>query len=328
MKNKQVSISPHITSNNSVRRIMLDVLIALLPAVICSVIFFGLYSLFLIVLSCCSALVTELLFNVIRKKEQSIGDLSFLVTGVLLALNLPPTVPFYLPIVGSFVAITTKMLFGGIGKNFANPAITGRIFLLLAWSGFMTSFVQPISWAVGECFKFFSCAITGSDISVITSATPLSGGCAKLLDMFLGSIGGSIGETCSLALIIGGIYLCIRKVIDYKIPLIFISSTALFTLIFGGASDVLPGILSGGLLLGGIFMATDYATSPNSFWGVVIYSFLGGFLTALIRYYGSYPDGVSFAILLINIITPLLDKYIRPRPFGYNKTQKRVKGVE
>lgn len=328
MNGKQVSISPHIASSSSVRKIMLDVIIALVPAIICSVIFFGFYSLFLVVLSVGSALLTEFLFNVIRKKEQSIGDLSCVVTGVLLALNLPPTVPFYLPIVGSCVAIITKMLFGGIGKNFANPAITGRIFLLLAWAGFMTSFVEPINWANNECFKFFSCALTGSDISVITSATPLSGGSATLLDLFLGHVGGSIGETCSLALLIGGIYLCIRKVIDYKIPLIFIGSTVLFTLIFGGVSDVLPGLLSGGLLLGAIFMATDYATSPNSFWGVVIYSFLGGFLTALIRYFGNYPEGVSFAILLINIVTPLLDKYLRPRPFGYNKKARRAKEVK
>lgn len=328
MDNRQVSLSPHISANTSVRKIMLDVIIALIPAIIASVVFFGFYALFLIILSVGTATLTEFLFNVIRKKEQSISDLSCIVTGVILGLNLPPTVPFYLPIVGAVVAITTKMLFGGIGKNFANPAITGRIFLLLAWTSFMTSFVEPISWANHEGFKLFACALTGSDVSVITSATPLSGQAASLLDLFLGRIGGSIGETCSLALLIGGIYLCVRKVIDYKIPLIFIGTSALFSLIFGGISDVLPGILSGGLLLGAIFMATDYATSPNSFWGVVIYSFLGGFISCLIRYYGNYPDGVSFAILLINIVTPLLDKYIRPRPFGYKKKLKNAKEVK
>ncbi len=328
MNNRQVSLSPHISANITVRKIMLDVIIALIPTTIASIVFYGFYALFLIVLSVGTAILTEFLFNVIRKKEQSIGDLSCIVTGLLLGLNLPPTVPFYLPIVGAIVAITTKMLFGGIGKNFANPAITGRIFLLLAWTSFMTSFVEPIDWSNHEGFKLFACALTGSDVSVITSATPLSGKTVELLDLFLGRIGGSIGETCSLALIIGGIYLCIRRIIDYKIPVIFIGTSALFCLIFGGVSDVLPGMLSGGLLLGSIFMATDYATSPNSFWGVVIYSFLGGFISILIRYYGNYPDGVSFAILLINIVTPLLDKYIRPRPFGFKKNRSKTKEVE
>ncbi len=330
-----VSVSPHITATPTTRTIMIDVCIALVPAIVCSVIFFGFYSLFLILLSVGAAILGEWLYNLIRKKPITIGDCSAVVTGILLALNLPVTVPFYVPIVGSlFAVMVVKMLFGGIGKNFANPAITGRIFLLLAWTSFMTKFVPPIdmgNWGA-ECFKFFSCTFTGGGeaIQEIASATPLAGlkaggGEYNLLYMFLGYTGGTIGETSALALIIGGIYLVVKKIIDWKIPTIFIATVALFALIFGGYQDILPNLLGGGLMLGAIFMATDYATSPNTPIGVCIYAFGCGFMTVLIRYFGSYPEGVSFAILLMNILAPLLDKYIVPRPFGYAKPEKKAK---
>ena len=322
MKNLQMSVSPHITAKPTTRSIMLEVVIALLPAVAASIAFFGFYSLFIILLSVGASVFGEFLYNAMRKRPQTIGDFSAVVTGVLLGLNLPVTVPFYVPIIGGFFAtMVVKMLFGGIGRNFANPALTARIFLLLAWAGFMTSFVEPINWANGEAFKYFSCALKGADgVAVVTSATPLSGGVATVLDAFLGRIGGSLGETSALALLIGGIYLAVRKIIDWKIPVIFIATTAFFTLVFGkfqNGAELPMALFSGGLMLGAFFMATDYSTSPNTFWGVIVYAFGCGFLTALIRRFGGYPEGVSFAILLMNIVTPYIDKAFIPRPFGY-----------
>ena len=332
-----VSVSPHIVSDSSTRKIMLDVCIALVPALISSIVFFGFYALFLVLLTVGSAVLGEFLYNAIRKKPQTIGDCSAVVTGLLLGLNLPVTVPFYVPIIGGFFAtMIVKMLFGGIGKNFANPAITARIFLLLAWTTFMTKFVPPIdikNWG-GECWKYFNCALNGGGewISEIASATPLSAfksgnNDLNLLHMFLGYTGGSIGETCIPALLLGGIYLLAKRVIDWKIPTIFICTTVLFTLIFGGVSAILPNLLGGGLFLGAFFMATDYSTTPNTKLGVCIFAFGCGFLTVLIRFFGGYPEGVSFAILLMNILTPLLDKWIVPKPFGFvrKKKEKPVK---
>ncbi|MBQ7653253.1 MAG: RnfABCDGE type electron transport complex subunit D [Clostridia bacterium] len=329
MKNLQMSVSPHITARPTTRSIMIEVVIALLPAVIASVVFYGFYALFITLLSVGAAVFGEALYNMMRKRKQTIGDFSAVVTGVLLGLNLPVTVPFYVPIIGGFFAtMVVKMLFGGIGRNFANPALTARIFLLLAWAGFMTSFVSPINWANGEAFKYFECALKGADgVAVVTSATRLSDDSVivPVLDAFLGRTGGSLGETSALALLIGGIFLAIRKIIDWKIPVVFIATTAFFTLVFGKFQNgaELPLLLfSGGLMLGSIFMATDYSTSPNTFWGVMIYAFGCGFLTALIRSFGGYPEGVSFAIVLMNILTPLLDKFILPKPFGKQKKEK------
>jgi len=334
-----VSVSPHITAKPNTRSIMVDVLLALMPAVVCSVVFFGFYSLFLIIVSIGGAILGEFLYNLIRKKPQTWKDHSAIVTGLLLALNLPVTVPFFVPLVGSIFAImVVKMLFGGIGKNFANPAITGRIFLLLAWTSFMTKYVQPLdlnNWGA-ECFKYFQCTFNGGgeSISAFASATPLAIrkdctlGTNNLLYMFLGYTGGTIGETSVLALLLGGIYLLIKRIIDWKIPTIFIATVALFSLIFGGYTEILPNLLGGGLFLGAIYMATDYATSPNTKIGVCIYAFGCGFLTVLIRYFGNYPEGVSFAILLMNIVTPLLDKYIVPKPFGYHRPEKKKEGEQ
>lgn len=335
MNKLMVSVSPHVTSNSSTRKIMLDVCIALVPALIAGIIFYGFYALFLVLLSIGASVLGEFLYNLIRKKPQTVGDCSAIVTGLLLGLNLPVTVPFYVPIVGGiFATMIVKMLFGGIGKNFANPAITARIFLLLAWTSFMTKFVAPIdinNWG-NECLKFFNCALNGGGewINGIASATPLSAYKAgatdlNLLNMFLGNIGGSIGETCIPALLFGGIYLLVKKVIDWKIPTIFIGTTVIFSLIFGGVSSVLPQLLGGGLFIGAFFMATDYSTSPNTKLGVCIFAFGCGFLTTLIRFFGGYPEGVSFAILLMNILTPLLDKWIVPKPFGYVRKKREKK---
>lgn len=334
MGNFIVSSSPHISSNSSTRKIMLDVIIALIPAIIASVLIYGFYPLFMIILCVASAVFSEWAFNAITKKKQSVGDLSAVVTGIILALNLPAVVPFYVPIVGAvFAIVIVKMLFGGIGKNFANPAITARIFLVLAWTGVMTKYVAPIDLSDGSnLFAYFSQAVNIHLPDAITSATPLalvkksianstnpSAGLSAL-GMFLGTIGGSAGEVSTLAILIGGVYLAIRKVIDIKIPLLYIASTVVFTALFFCKSEfvgeyVWTYLLGGGLMFGAVFMATDYASSPKSPIAVVIYGVGLGFLTVVIRKYSTMPEGVSFAILIMNCVAPLLDK-IMPKAFG------------
>lgn len=331
-----VSSSPHIASSRTTRNIMLDVIIALMPAVIAMVAIFGFYPLLNTLVCVGFCVLFEFLFNLIRKKEQTVGDLSAVVTGIILALNLPAVVPIYVPVVGALFAIViAKMLFGGIGRNFANPAISARIFLLLAWTGVMTSFVAPLDWSnLAENNMFFTVSnvfnIKMPDL--VTSATPLAHVKEALelgvnpatginaLDMFLGTIGGSAGEVSALAILIGGIYLLVRRVIDWKIPLIYILSTVVFTAIFYANTGyvgeyVWTYLLGGGLLFGAFFMATDYATSPKSPVAVIIYGIGLGLLTVIIRKFSSMSEGVSYAILLMNIVTPLLDK-IKVKPFG------------
>lgn len=331
-----VSSSPHIASSRTTRNIMLDVIIALTPAVIAMVAIFGFYPLLNTLVCVGFCVLFEFLFNLIRKKEQTVGDLSAIVTGIILGLNLPAVVPIYVPVVGALFAIViAKMLFGGIGRNFANPAISARIFLLLAWTGVMTSFVAPLDWSnLADNNMFFSVsnAFNIKMPDLVTSATPLAHVKEALeagvnpatginaLDMFLGRIGGSAGEVSSLAILIGGVYLLIRKVIDWKIPLIYILSTVIFTAIFYSNTGyvgeyVWTYLLGGGLLFGAFFMATDYATSPKSPIAVIIYGIGLGLLTVIIRKFSSMSEGVSYAILLMNIATPLLDK-IKVRPFG------------
>ena len=331
-----VSSSPHIASSRTTRNIMLDVIIALMPAVIAMVAVFGFYPLLNTLICVGFCVLFEFLFNLIRKKEQTVGDLSAIVTGIILGLNLPAVVPIYVPVVGALFAIViAKMLFGGIGRNFANPAISARIFLLLAWTGVMTSFVAPLDWAnLAENNMFFTVSnvfnIKMPDL--VTSATPLAHVKEALelgtnpatginaLDMFLGTIGGSAGEVSALAILIGGIYLLIRRVIDWKIPLVYILSTVIFTAIFYSDTGyvgeyVWTYLLGGGLLFGAFFMTTDYATSPKSPVAVIIYGIGLGLLTVIIRKFSSMSEGVSYAILLMNIVTPLLDK-IKVKPFG------------
>ena len=334
MKNLRVSSSPHIVSPANTQRIMLDVIIALCPAVIAMVLLYGFYPLFLTVLSVATAVFCEWAFNLVTRRPQSVRDLSAVVTGIILALNLPPVVPFYVPIVGAaFAIVIVKMLFGGIGRNFANPAITARIFLMLAWTGVMTQFVSPIDLSDGaNLFTYFNQGVSISLPDAITTATPLqnvkdaiSSGAnpaegLSALDMFLGRIGGSAGEVSALAVLIGGVYLAVRRVIDVKIPVLYIGSTALFTAIFfadsGYAGEyVWTYLLGGGLMFGAFFMATDYATSPKTPVAVVIYGVGLGLLTVIIRKFGTMNEGVSFAILLMNIVTPLLEK-IKRKPFG------------
>ncbi len=309
MNRLAVASSPHRRSQNSTTRIMLDVLIALVPAFIAANIIFGLRAA-LVTLTCvASCVLFEYLTRKIMKRDNTISDLSAAVTGVLLAYNLPVTIPLWMAVVGSFFAIVVvKQLFGGIGQNFANPAITARVILLVSFSGQMTTWAQP-----------FFYRSSGAD--VITGATPLvqmgTSDMPGYLDLFLGVRGGCLGETSVLALLIGGIYLVARRVIHPVTPITFVGTVFLFSVIFG--TDPVAQIMSGGLMLGAIFMATDYSTSPVTTLGKIVFALGCGTLTIIIRQFGSYPEGVSFAILFMNILVPYIDKGTKIKPFGGKK---------
>lgn len=315
-----VSSSPHIRSKETTSVIMRDVLIALVPALLCGVVYFGFRALFLVAVTVLSCVGFEFLWQKITKKPVTISDGTAVVTGVLLAMNVPVTAPWWMMVVGSFVAIIiAKQLFGGTGHNFVNPALAGRAFLLASWPVLMTRWVLPFT--------------TGFAVApdLVSSATPLAilkgtaeGELPSLLDMFLGNIGGCMGETSALALLLGGIYLVIRKVISPRIPLCFIGTVAVLTFLFSSGDlsafdSMLYNLLGGGLFLGAIFMATDYVTSPMTAKGQVIMGIGCGVITFIIRKFGGYPEGVSYAILLMNIATPLIDKYCRPKTFGTGK---------
>lgn len=311
MNNYLIEPSPHIRSSMSTQKIMLHVIIALCPAVLAGTVIFGLRALLLCVLCPTFCVLSEMIFNKITKKPQTISDLSAIVTGILLALNLPPTLPIYMAAIGSAAAIiVVKQFFGGLGQNFANPAITARIVLMLSFSSQMTTWVEPFWY-------------TKDATDAVTTATPLvmESGLPSYLDMFLGLHGGCIGETCAAALLVGGIYLTILGIINPITPVVFVGTVGICTWFAGG--DVLTEILSGGLLLGAIFMATDYATTPITWQGKLIFAIGCGLITVLIRSFGTYPEGVSYSILLMNILTPQIDKITRPKPFGTKKEAKR-----
>ena len=304
-----VSAGPHIRSNASTTSIMGDVLIALLPAVVASVLVFGTRALLLEVVCVASSVLFEYLFRRLLKRSNTISDLSAAVTGLLLAFNLPAGFPIWMAILGCFVAIViVKQLFGGIGCNFANPAITGRIFLLIALAGQMTTWPTANSYISG--------------IDAVSGATPLAlikEGSIEALpavkNLLFGIRGGCLGETCAIALLIGFVYLVIRRVITPTIPVVYVATIALMSLILG--YDPIYMILTGGVLLGGIFMLTDYATSPATELGKVVFAVGAGIITMLIRNSsGGYPEGVSFAILLMNILCPYIAKLGHKKPFG------------
>ena len=304
-----VSAGPHIRSNASTTSIMGDVLIALLPAVVASVLVFGTRALLLEVVCVASSVLFEYLFRRLLKRSNTISDLSAAVTGLLLAFNLPAGFPIWMAILGCFVAIViVKQLFGGIGCNFANPAITGRIFLLIAFAGQMTTWPTANSYISG--------------IDAVSGATPLAlikEGSIEALpavkNLLFGIRGGCLGETCAIALLIGFVYLVIRRVIPPTIPVVYVATIALMSLILG--YDPIYMILTGGVLLGGIFMLTDYATSPATELGKVVFAVGAGIITMLIRNSsGGYPEGVSFAILLMNILCPYIAKLGHKKPFG------------
>ena len=300
-----MSLAPHIRSSDSTRKLMLDVIIAMVPAMIGSVYFYGISALILILVSVAAAVGSEILIKKLFKKEILIGDLSAVVTGILLAFNLPANAPWWIAVFGSFFAIIiVKEFFGGIGSNFMNPALAARAALVASWPSIMATYVNPDG---------------------ITSATPLAliksgsgvDALPSLSRMFLGDIGGSLGETSALLLLIGAAYLLIRKVIDWKIPVIYIGTTAVMLLILGVGTDLMVyHILGGGLILGAFFMATDYSTSPITPKGKIIFAVGCGLLTALIRIKGGMPEGVSYSILLMNIMTPIIERYTKPKVFG------------
>lgn len=302
-----VSSSPHLRSDETINRIMLDVIIALLPATLASIYYFRFNALKLIVLAVLTAVATEALIQKLLKKPITVNDLSAVVTGLLLAFNIPASAPWWIPVIGSAFAIAiVKQAFGGLGHNFMNPALAARAMLLASWPVIMTNWVTPGAEAV----------------STATPLAILKGEAANqvlpsLKDVFFGSVGGCLGETSALLLILGGVYLLYRGVINWRIPFTYIGTVAVMMLILdGGFTSMVYHIFAGGLMLGAFFMATDYASSPVTPKGQIIFGIGCGVITSVIRLYGGYPEGVSYSILLMNVVAPLLDKYTSPRVFG------------
>lgn len=304
-----MSSSPHIHTNVTTRKIMLDVIIALMPAAIAGGFLFGVYATIVEAVAVVSAVLAEWIFEKILKKKNTTGDLSAVVTGLLIGLNMPPQIPIYMVVIGSaFAIIIVKQMFGGLGKNFVNPALAARCFMLIAWTGAMTRFKTPFADAV-------------------SSATPLAimkdgvaGVMPSLTECLIGFKAGTIGEVSGIALIIGFVYLLIKKVVSVKIPAAYILSFAVLTFLFGkNALDVnylAYQLLTGGLLLGAFFMATDYTTTPTTSKGMIIFGIGCGALTFAIRRFGGYPEGVSFSILLMNLASPLIERFTIPKSFG------------
>lgn len=315
-----VSHAPHIAGGDSTQRIMFHVIIALLPALVAGCVVFGFRALLITLLCVVTCVLAEAIWQKIMKKPITVSDGSAIVTGMLLAFNLPASVPLWMPVIGSvFAIIIVKQFFGGLGHNFMNPALGARAFLLSSWALAMTTFPEPLRHTA----------------DTIASATPLAAyaqGVTPLptyLDLFLGGIGGCIGETSVLAILIGAVYLLFQKVIRLRVPLIFIGTVAVGTWIFGGhdgffSGDWLYQILSGGLMLGAFFMATDYATTPFTPKGQILFGLGCGIITVLIRLWGGYPEGVSYSILLMNVATPLIDKVTAPRRYGTSRFRKEA----
>ena len=316
-----VSASPHLRTKDTTTGIMLDVIIALIPALITAVAIFGPRVLAVTATTVISAVLSEFVARKVMKRHNTIGDLSAVVTGLILAFNLPVSIPLWMAAIGSFFAIVViKQFFGGIGQNFANPAIAARIILLISFGQAMGNWTAPLSWKTDAVSTATPLAIIGGE-----SAEALP----SLLDMFLGIRGGCIGETCSLALIVGGIYLIAKKVISPKIPLAYIGTVAVIMLIAGkfDLEFLAYQLMGGGLLLGAFFMATDYSTSPIKSNAKIVFGIGCGLLTCVIRLFASLPEGVSFAILIMNLLVPHIETIMAPKPFGTVK-EKKSKGKE
>lgn len=309
--NLSVSSSPHIRDSRSTRSIMLDVLIAMVPALAAAVYIFGTRSLLITAVTAAACVLFEYVACRIKKSPVYIGNLSAVVTGVLLAFNMPSSIPLWIPIFGALVAIVViKELFGGIGMNFANPAIAARIVLVLSFPE------QMSNYTVRSSFSAIGSTGTGD---MVSSATPLAlkaagGFVPSTMRLFLGQHAGVIGEVCTAALLIGFIYLVIRKVITPWIPVVFVATVALMAILTG--ADPLFHVLTGGLMLGAVFMATDYVTSPYTLKGQIIFALGCGLITGLIRFFGATPEGVSYAILVMNLLSPTIDRYTVTRPLG------------
>ncbi len=319
------SSSPHIRSNEDTRSIMLDVIIALLPALAWSVYCFGVQALLLTAVSVVSCVFFEWAYRKLMHKSCMVGDLSAVVTGLLLSFVCPPELPCWIIIIGAFFSIVVvKQLYGGIGCNFLNPALAGRAFLLASYATLMTTWSIPkIRPDVTSAATPMAIMKEGTEEAFTTLMSNYSIG-----DMFIGKVGGSLGEVSALCLLVGGIYLLIRKVISWQIPVAYIGTVAVLTLIAAPAGIdnvqyMLYNVFGGGLMLGAIFMATDYATSPVTKPGQLIFGIGCGLLTCFIRRFGSYPEGVCYSILIMNCTTWLLDKYIRPTIYGAVKKEKK-----
>ncbi len=328
-----VSSSPHIKSQRTTPFFMQDVVLALIPVLIMGVVYFSFRALLIVLASVLSCVFFEALYTKLMNKPSTIKDWSAVVTGLILGLNLPVTVPIYLPVIGSaFAIIVVKMLYGGLGKNIVNPAAAARVFLFICYSKSMATWVEPIT-AMG---KNAASLPLFSNVDIVSSATPLTYlkdakqiasvmGRFSIMDLFTGNVGGSIGETCSILLILGGIFLLARKVITWHIPVSFVGTVALLTFLFPKYTTIprvdfmLYHLLSGGLLFAAFFMATDFATSPTTRVGRLIYGCGCGVLTVVIRYFGGYPEGVSFAILIMNFFAWYIDQCTFPKKFGGEK---------
>lgn len=306
-----ITSSPHLTGPKTVRNLMLDVVLALVPASIAAVVLFGMRALLVIVASVGTAVVSEFLYQKAVKRDVTVGDYSAVITGLLVALTLPPGVPLYVPVVGSaFAIVIAKQIFGGLGTNFVNPALAGRAFVMAAWPLQMQrSWIEPLAY------------------DATSAATPLvafkvGGETPAITDLLIGSRLGSLGETCIAALLLGAAYLLARGVIDWTIPAGYLGTLALGTWIFGKSGayfqgDPLTAVLLGGAVLGAFFMATDYVTSPVTPKGRLYMGIGAGFITLLIRLWGGYPEGVTYGILFMNLVTPLIDRFVVPRYYGY-----------
>lgn len=300
-----VSSSPHIRSKDSVSSIMRDALIALLPATLAGIYFFKIQALLVILVSIFSCMASEALWQILMKQKVKIWDFSAAVTGLLLAFNLPPSVPLWIPVVGgAFAIIIVKQFFGGIGQNFMNPALAARAFLLASWP------VQMTTWTVDGVSSATTLGILKEGVQTLPS----------LWNLFIGNVGGTIGETSALALLIGGAYLLIKRIISWRIPVSYIGTVFILTWVLGRnglfTGNPVMEILSGGLMLGAFFMATDYSTSPITPMGQIIMGLGCGLITTIIRIYGGYPEGVSYSILIMNLFVPLIDQFTAPRVFG------------
>ena len=321
-----VSASPHDHSKDTVTRIMLDVVIALVPSLIAATFLFGYRTLIVSAVSVGACVLVEYISRIVMKRHQTVGDLSAIVTGLLIAFNVPVSMPLWMVVLGDILAIVVvKQMFGGIGMNFVNPALAARIMLIASFPTEMGKWNAPFSWKT----------------ETITTASPLNAikeiyrsgeiasdsfdGLPSLLDMFLGKRAGSLGEVCAIALVIGLLYLLVRRVIKLTIPLAYVGSFAVIMFIAGdfNIKFLAYEILAGGLLLGAIFMATDYTTSPINFKGQVIFGIGCGVITALIRLFGNLPEGVSFAIIIMNILVPHIENLTTPKPFGTVKEKKK-----
>lgn len=306
--NLNVQSSPHVKDTISTSSIMLDVIIAMLPATAWGILRFGMNAAIVVIVSVVTAILSETLFNIIVKRKNTIFDLSCVVTGLILGLNMPPEVPIFVPVVGAFFAtVIVKMLFGGLGQNFMNPALAGRCFCLISFAGYMNNFTSRMS------------------VDAYTSATPLlllkNGHEVNLLDMFFGYIPGTIGEVSAICLLLGAIYLVVKKVIDLRIPLVYIFTFVVFIMMFGqgkttNVNYIVGEVLGGGLIFGAFFMVTDYVTAPITPLGKILYGILLGVLTGVFRLFGKSAESVSYVILISNLLVPLIESFTIPTAFG------------